>query len=128
MGRLSKKVPSFTDEAIRKLFHNNSVIEILFLDRRQELRHLYEAFHNTKNYDIRVSAKFMHNDIIDNPKCVITITDSKAIARNKYSNKLVISTKVLKDIDISNIRQDCHELPLEYNLFDLPDYQTNKTE
>lgn len=115
-----RKIPSFSDETIKGLFSNNKVIEIMYLNRTDELAHLKHVNHITKSSFLRGVTKEMYFKYKNFPECVITITDDNIIRRNKGNNQLVVSTRLFKEFNIDHIKQSCLDLDCDYDLTILP--------
>jgi hypothetical protein len=120
-----KKSVTLKDEDIIKLFENDKVVSITYFDKSEELKHLEEVFSKTKDLFYRSTVKFNYNEIKNNPKCLIHIIDFNTIRKLKGSKDVMIELKLIKNIDISKIKQNIIIEKLSYDLYTIPDLLTS---
>lgn len=112
-----------TELEIEAMFKNKQVIEVNYLDRTEEMEHVYNANRATNNEHYKLCTSHNYRQMRDNPKCELVITNEKIIARNNYNDRIFVLKKLVDKYNIHNLPVGIKKVPLLYNLFELQDFK-----
>jgi hypothetical protein len=110
------------EKTVKKLFDTNQVKTITYLDRAEEIKHIYEANQATKNRHYKECTVHNFKRLTENRQCRLVITDKLVIARNKHDDNLVIPLEWVEKYNTKELPIEIEKVPLTYNLFELPDF------
>lgn len=117
---MKRKIKDISIDTILKLLKANKVLEIIYIDMSDELDHIYKFWKFTTNQFYKEVSKYRYEKLVNESECIIIINDRNLLIKNNYDNRLVIQKLLLKEINVTNIKQTTEKKPLLYNLFNLP--------
>lgn len=121
--RKAKQVEALDEFRVFSLFKNNNVQEILELDYSLIMDHLYEVNKKTTDSHFKLCTKYNYEKYKKNPECILIITDPRIIERNNHSDRLVVPKSFVEKHNINHLPIKVVQVPLTYNLFELPDFK-----